>query len=159
MTPTPQTGTPAAGLAARTMLILLVEDDPQDEEAIVGGIPAAIPTRLTITRDGAEALDLLRGCAPHEGSGQGTPNLIILDNKLPKIDGLEVLRRVRADPALRHIPVVILTANTDAESQEEARALGANAYVLKSVSIAELQARVGALVRFWSHNEPPPVPR
>jgi two-component system, response regulator len=159
MTTASQAGAASPGIATRAMLILVVEDDADDEEAIVGAIPADVPSRLLVARDGAEALLTLQGSAPCGGSEQGTPNLVILDNKMPKIDGLEVLRRMRADPSLQHIPVVILTAGRDLESQEQARSLGANAYVLKPGSTAELRERVGALIRFWSHNEPPPIPR
>jgi two-component system response regulator len=112
--------------------ILLVEDNPDDEELTVVALKKShIANEVVVARDGEEALDYLFATGPHAGS-TFIPAVILLDLKLPKIDGLEVLRRLRAHERTRRIPVVILTSSKEQEDVVEGYSLGANSYVRKA---------------------------
>jgi two-component system, response regulator len=135
--------------------ILLVEDNPDDEALTLRALAKNnILNEVNVARDGAEALAFLfRG----NGAKVTLPGLILLDLKLPKIDGLEVLRRIRADERTQIIPVVILTSSKQQEDVLASYQGGANSYVRKPVKFAEFADAVGALGVFWLMlNEPAP---
>ena len=127
--------------------ILLVEDNPDDEELTrLAFARNNIPNAITVAHDGAEALDLLFG-----GNG-GTalhPALILLDLKLPKVDGLEVLRRIRADARTQLLPVVILTSSREEQDLLAGYRLGCNSYVRKPVNFPEFVTAVHQLGLYW----------
>ncbi len=145
-----------------TKVILLVEDNPTDEKLTVRAFrKCGVSNEIVVARDGVEALDYLFGTGPHAGRDLTlTPTVVLLDLKLPRIDGHEVLRRLRADERTRLLPVVILTASREEEDVVRGYALGANAYVRKPVEFAEFATAARTLGLFWLLlNEPPPVPR
>jgi CheY-like chemotaxis protein len=124
-------------------LILLVEDNPTDEKlAVLAFRSSGVPHELAIARDGAEALDYLRDCGR-------LPAVVLLDLKLPKIDGLEVLRRLRAEPRTKLLPIVVLTSSKEEDDVARSVQLGANAYVRKPVDFAEFAAAAKTLGVFW----------
>ena len=135
--------------------ILLVEDSPDDEVLTLRALKKNnILNEVHLARDGAEALEHLFGNQAHPMP----PALILLDLKLPKVDGLEVLRRIRADDRTRLIPVVILTSSRQEEDVLAGYRSGANAYVRKPVNFAEFASAVGTLGVFWLLlSEPPPA--
>jgi len=138
--------------------ILLVEDNPDDEELTVVALKKShIANEVVVARDGEEALDYLFATGPHEGS-TFIPAVILLDLKLPKIDGLEVLRRLRAHERTRRIPVVILTSSKEQEDVVEGYSLGANSYVRKPVDFDQFLEASRQLGLYWLVlNEPPPL--
>jgi two-component system response regulator len=115
--------------------ILLVEDDPRDEQFTLAAFKQAkLANRVQVARDGAEALDFLVGTARHgKRAARTRPQVVLLDLQLPKVHGLEVLRRVKADPEARQVPIVVLTGSRNDRDMQEAMRLGANAYLLKPV--------------------------
>jgi two-component system response regulator len=140
-------------------IILLVEDNQDDEElAVLAFQKGRVANEVVVARDGVEALDYLFGTGRHAGRDVGDlPQLMLLDLKLPKIDGLEVLRRVRADPRTRRLPVVILTSSKEEEDLVRAYDLGANSYVRKPVAFDQFVEAVGQLQVYWLVlNESPP---
>src|SRR6516225_8856860 len=123
--------------------ILLVEDNPNDAELTLRALRKSdIGARLAIARDGAEALDYLLG-------GKPKPKVVFLDLKLPKIDGIEVLRRLRADDRARSIPVVVLTSSQEERDITECYKLGVNSYVVKPVEFEKFYKAVGDLAIYW----------
>jgi two-component system response regulator len=118
-----------------------------------------VANEFVVQRDGAAALDYLFATGEYAGRDAAVmPRLILLDIKLPKIDGLEVLRRLRADPRTQHVPVVMLTSSKEEEDVQRGYSLGANAYVRKPVEFAEFAAAAKTVGLFWLLlNEPPPV--
>ena len=138
-----------------TRSILLVEDNPDDEILTLRALKKNnILNAIAVAHDGAEALELIFAAA---SSGEPLPGLILLDLKLPKIDGLEVLRRIRADERTRIIPVVVLTGSKLEEDILAGYRGGANAYVRKPVNFAEFAEAVKTLGLFWLIlNEPVP---
>jgi two-component system response regulator len=140
-------------------IILLVEDNQDDEElALLAFQKGRVANAVVVARDGVEALDYLFGTGRHAGRDVGDlPQLMLLDLKLPKIDGLEVLRRVRVDPRTRRLPVVILTSSKEEEDLIRAYDLGANSYVRKPVAFDQFVEAVGHLQVYWLVlNESPP---
>lgn len=139
--------------------ILLVEDSPNDAELTIEALAEYnIANTVDIARDGAEALDYLFRRGAFQGRGEGNPAVILLDLKLPRIDGLEVLRRVKSDELLRLIPVVVLTSSREEGDLIESYRLGVNAYVVKPVDFYEFVEAVKGLGLFWGIiNEPPPM--
>jgi CheY-like chemotaxis protein len=128
--------------------ILLVEDNPDDEELTrLAFEQNHISNTLTVARDGAEALDLLFGT--DGGCGGCRPNVILLDLKLPKVDGLEVLRRIRGDERTRLLPVVILTSSREEQDLIASYSLGCNSYVRKPVNFPEFVEAVRQLGLYW----------
>ena len=130
--------------------ILLVEDNPSDVELTLHAFRKHhLANQIHVARDGAEALEFLsRNCQP--------PKLILLDLKLPKVDGLEVLRRVRADPRTRDLPVTILTASREERDIVESYRLGVNSYIVKPVDFEQFTDAVRVLGMYWLLlNEPP----
>ncbi len=140
-------------------IILLVEDNPKDEALTLRALRKSnIANRVDVTRDGVEALDYLLE-ADAEGNHRPLPQLVLLDLKLPKVDGHEVLRRIRADPRTKLLPVVILTTSVEDADRLDGYRLGANSYVRKPVDFAQFVEAVGQLGLYWLVlNEQPPLP-
>ena len=138
--------------------ILLVEDSPQDVELTLSALREIhLANEVVLARDGAEALDYLYARGPFDGRADGTPAVVLLDLKLPKIDGAQVLAAVRADPALRLLPVVVLTSSREEQDVVRCYEHGANAYVVKPVNYDQFTAAVRELGLFWAVlNQPPP---
>jgi CheY-like chemotaxis protein len=143
-----------------TDLILLVEDNPDDEALTLRAFRKNnVTNEVVVARDGAEALDYLFGTGTYANRDVTLlPQIVILDLKLPKIDGLEVLRRLRAVPQTRLLPVVILTSSNEERDRLEGYGLGANSYVRKPVDFAEFVDAVRQLGLYWLLlNERPPA--
>jgi two-component system response regulator len=141
--------------------ILLVEDNAKDEVLTLRAFRRNnLLNKVQVVRDGAEALDYLRRCADHaDGGAAEMPQLVLLDLKLPKIDGLEVLRQIRNDPRTRLLPVVILTTSTEESDRLEGYRLGASSYVRKPVDFQKFAEAVNQLGLYWLVlNEQPPTP-
>jgi CheY-like chemotaxis protein len=138
--------------------ILLVEDDPYDVELTLAALTENhLTNEIVVVRDGAEALDYLYRRGAHESRGAENPAVILLDLKLPKVDGLEVLKRIKADPSLRKVPVVMLTSSREEQDLAESYDSGSNAYVVKPVGFGEFVEAVKELGIFWAViNQPPP---
>jgi two-component system, response regulator len=132
-------------------VIVLIEDNPSDEKlAVLAFKKCGVANEVVVLRDGAEALDYLLGGGRYaERDVTDHPTVILLDLKLPKIDGLEVLRRVRADERTRHVPIVVLTSSREEEDILRSYSLGANAYVRKPVEFTEFAEAARTLGRFW----------
>ncbi|MFO0617483.1 MAG: response regulator [Polyangiaceae bacterium] len=132
-------------------LILLVEDNPSDEKlTLLAFKKCSVANEVIVVRDGAAALDFLFSEGAYANRPPETsPAIVLLDLKLPKVDGLEVLRRLRADARTRHLPVVMLTASKEDEDVLRSYALGANAYVRKPVDFAEFARAANTLGLFW----------
>lgn len=141
--------------------ILLAEDSAQDVELTLNALAEQnITNSVAVTRDGAEALDYLYARGAFSGRDNGNPVLLLLDLKMPKVDGLEVLRRVKSDPRLRTIPVVVLTSSREEQDVVRSYELGVNAYVVKPVEFDKFLRAVRELGLFWMLvNEPPPGAR
>lgn len=140
--------------------ILLVEDSPEDLELTCRALRNAnLGNHLQVARDGAEALDFLFCEGDHSGRKvTETPKLILLDLKLPKVDGLEVLQRIKADARTRHIPVVVLTSSKEQRDIVESYALGVNSYIVKPVNFESFAAAVQNLGVYWLLlNQPPKI--
>lgn len=139
--------------------ILLVEDNPDDAALTVHALETNnIGNRLVLARDGVEALDYLFCTGPYAGRDPDDhPSVVLLDLKLPKIDGLEVLRRIRAAESTRLQPVVILTSSNEEEDRIKGYALGANSYVRKPVDFDDFVRAAGQLGLYWLLlNQTPP---
>lgn len=139
--------------------ILLVEDNPDDVDLTLRAFAKSnIANEVVVARDGVEALDYLFATGPHAGRASAPlPQLVLLDLKLPRIDGLEVLERVRANPRTRLLPVVILTSSTEERDLEKGYTLGANSYIRKPVAFQELVEAVRHLGLYWLLlNQAPP---
>ena len=138
--------------------ILLAEDNPNDVELILAAFKDAnFVNEIHVTHDGEQALDFLHSRGKYAGRPGPLPAVILLDLKMPKVDGREVLRHVRTDPDLRHIPVVILTSSREESDLLASYQLGANAFVVKPVDFQEFINAVSKLGFFWAMlNEPPP---
>lgn len=138
--------------------ILLVEDDPNDIELTLNALEEYnLSNKIVVVQDGVEALDYLfrRGRFAQRSGGQ--PIVIMLDLKLPKLDGVQILRQIKADETLRLIPVVVLTSSRESQDLAECYKLGANAYVVKPVRFNEFIEAIKHIGIFWAIiNEPPP---
>jgi two-component system response regulator len=139
-------------------VILLVEDNPMDEALALRALKMNnIENKVVVARDGVEALDYLFGSAG-DGGRNTLPQLVLLDLKLPKVDGHEVLKQIRNGERTQLLPVVILTTSVEDRDRLEGYLLGANSYVRKPVDFAEFGRAVGQLGLYWLIlNEPPPV--
>ena len=112
---------------------------------------------IVVVNDGAEALDYLYARGKYEDRKHGNPVVVLLDLKMPKVDGLEVLRTIKSDPALKQIPIVMLTSSREEQDLVRSYEYGANAYVVKPVDFQQFVEAVRQLGAFWAiHNEPPP---
>src|SRR3954449_211019 len=134
-----------------TKVILLVEDNQDDEElALLAFRKSNIANEVVVARDGTEALDCLFGTGAYAGRDKHIlPQVVLLDLKLPKIDGLEVLRRLRADPRTKRLPVVVLTSSKEDQDLMESYDLGANSYVRKPVDFSRFVEAVRQLQMYW----------
>ena len=138
--------------------ILIVEDDPRDVELTLSALgDYNLANEVVVTRDGAEALDYLYCRGPFTARTAENPAVMLLDLKLPKVDGLEVLQQVKSDDRLKMIPVVVLTSSHEEKDMMRSYSLGVNAYVVKPVDFHEFVNAVKELGVFWAViNEPPP---
>lgn len=140
--------------------ILLVEDNPYDAEMILHTLEKAhLTNRISVVRDGEEALDFIFRKGQYANKNYiERPKVILLDLKLPKIDGIEVLRQIRKDPTTRTIPVVVLTSSKEGRDVEECYALGVNSYIVKPVDFAQFSEAVKTLGLYWLLlNQPPEI--
>ena len=140
-------------------MILLVEDNPDDEELTMRALKQSrIANEIVVARDGREALDFLFAKGKYEGRDLARkPAVVLRDLKLPKLGGLEVLERMRADPATKLIPVVVLTSSSEDEDMLKSYRLGANSYVRKPVEFGAFANAVTQLGLYWMLlNEPVP---
>jgi CheY-like chemotaxis protein len=138
--------------------ILLVEDSPKDLELSLAALARCkLANPIEVARDGAEALEYLRSVGPWRGRDSGDPAVVLLDLKLPKVDGLEVLEKVKSDPLLRHIPIVMLTSSREERDLVLSYQLGVNSFVVKPVDFSAFLQAIQDLGMFWGVlNEPPP---
>lgn len=138
--------------------ILLVDDSERDLEMAVDALESHNLANAIVTlRDGAEALDYLYQRGAYATRTDGLPAVILLDLKMPKVDGLEVLRQLKADPKLKVIPVVVMTSSREEQDLVRSYHLGVNAYVVKPVRFEEFVEAVRQVGAFWAVlNEPPP---
>ncbi len=152
-TPRPNRGGMSEGV------ILLVEDNPNDELLALRALRKNnVENEVVVARDGAEALDYLFASGPHAGrDASAMPRLILLDLKLPKVNGLEVLKSLRSDERTRLLPVVILTSSRERKDMLDGYGLGANSYVRKPVNFEQFLKAVEQLKLYWlGLNETPP---
>jgi CheY-like chemotaxis protein len=138
--------------------ILIVEDDLNDIELTLTALREYnLANEVVVTHDGAEALDFLYSRGRFAGRSSGSPAVILLDLKLPKVNGLEVLQKIRSDQHLKMIPVVVLTSSHEEKDMMRSYQLGVNAYVVKPVDFHDFVNAVKELGIFWAViNEPPP---
>ncbi len=138
--------------------ILMVEDDAKDVELTLTALEEYnLANEVVVTRDGEQALDYLYGRGEYKTRSSDNPAVILLDLKLPKVDGLEVLKQIKADERLRIIPVVVLTSSKEEKDMVASYRLGVNAYVVKPVDFHEFVNAIKELGVFWAIiNEPPP---
>lgn len=138
--------------------ILLVEDDPKDVELTLTALDEYnLANEVVVARDGAEALDYLHYRGNFAMRSHENPAVLLLDLKLPKVDGLEVLKQIKSDGQLNMIPVVVLTSSREEKDMVTSYRLGVNAYVVKPVDFHEFVNAIKELGAFWAViNEPPP---
>ena len=138
--------------------ILLVEDSLQDIELVLAALKKNnFANEVVVTRDGAEALDYLYCRGSFAGRATDNPAVLLLDLKLPKVDGLQVLKQIKAEETLRMIPVVVLTSSREERDMVASYRLGVNAYVVKPVDFHEFVNAIKELGVFWAViNQPPP---
>ena len=138
--------------------ILLVEDSPKDLELTLAALEQCqLANTVEIVRDGAEALDFLYKRGSFAQRRSDDPAVVLLDLKLPKVDGLEVLEKIKGDPDLRHTPVVMLTSSREERDLVKSYSLGVNAFVVKPVGFEQFFEAIRDLGMFWAVlNEPPP---
>jgi CheY-like chemotaxis protein len=141
-----------------TKRILLVEDSPNDVELTLTALAESkLANEVVVVGDGEEALDYLYRRGRYRLRANGNPVVVLLDIKLPKVDGLEVLQSMREDPGLRAVPVVMLTSSREEQDLIRSYALGVNAYVVKPVDFNEFVRAIRELGLFWAVvNHPPP---
>lgn len=142
----------------RLQRILMVEDDPRDVELSLTALEQyKLANEVVVVGDGEEALDYLHRRGKFTARANGNPAVILLDLKLPKVDGLEVLQHIKTDEELKMIPVVVLTSSREERDMVASYKLGVNAYVVKPVDFHEFVNAVKELGVFWAIvNEPPP---
>jgi DNA-binding response OmpR family regulator len=138
--------------------ILMVEDDPKDVELTLTALEDYnLANEVIVARDGEQALDYLYCRGEYQGRSSDNPAVMLLDLKLPKVDGLEVLKQIKSDATLRMIPVVVLTSSKEEKDMVASYKLGVNAYVVKPVDFHEFVNAIKELGVFWAViNEPPP---
>ncbi len=134
----------------REFEIIIVEDDPNDAELITRSLKKHnLANKLVLLKDGAEALDFLFGKGSFAQTDDGKPRLILLDLKLPKVNGIEVLRKIKSEERTRKIPVVILTSSREDRDLKDAYDLGVNSYVTKPIQFDEFAKAVSELGMYW----------
>jgi CheY-like chemotaxis protein len=145
-------------MMARVRPILLAEDNPKDVELTLAALADYnLANQVTVVRDGVEALEYLRREGEYRSRMAGSPAVVILDIKMPRMDGLEVLRAIRADPALKATPIVMLTSSREEQDVVRSYELGINAYVVKPVRFSEFVEAVKHIGVLWAIlNELPP---
>jgi CheY-like chemotaxis protein len=138
--------------------ILYAEDSPADVELTMAALAEnRLANEVIVVADGREALDYLYRTGEFANRDKGNPAVVLLDLKMPRVDGLEVLRQIKGDPGLRAIPVVIMTSSREERDLVESYRLGVNAYVVKPVDFIQFVAAVRQVGMFWAVvNEPPP---
>lgn len=138
--------------------ILFVDDSPRDTELALDALESNhLANEVVALRDGAEALDYLYRRGEFAGRANGQPAVILLDLKMPKVDGMDVLRQIKSDPDLKVIPVVVMTSSREEQDVVNSYRLGVNAYVVKPVKFHEFVEAVKQVGGFWAVlNEPPP---
>ena len=141
--------------------ILLVDDSARDRELALAALEKHRLANVVVAlRDGAEALDYLYRRGEFAGRNSGDPAVILLDLKMPKVDGIEVLRQLKADPVLKVIPIVVMTSSREEQDLLNSYQLGVNSYVVKPVNFPSFVEAVEKVGAFWAViNEPPPEPR
>jgi CheY-like chemotaxis protein len=147
-------------MTTKVKRILVVEDSQEDIELTLAALDGNnVANEVDIARDGAEALDYLYRRGAFADRSGDLPVVILLDLKMPRVDGLEVLRRIKADPEMKKIPVVMLTSSREEQDLVRSYELGVNAYVVKPVNFQQFMDSVRQLGCFWAViNEPPPQP-
>jgi CheY-like chemotaxis protein len=145
-------------MTANVQKILLVEDSEHDVELTISALDGyKLANKVDVARDGAEALDYLYRRGSFADRPAGFPIVVLLDLKMPRVDGLEVLRQMKSDPELKSIPVVMLTSSREEQDLIRSYELGVNAYVVKPVNFQQFLESVKQLGCFWALiNEPPP---
>ena len=145
-------------MTATPKRLLLVEDDENDLELTLTALEKShLANGVDVARDGEEALEYLERRGRHAGRAEADPVVVLLDIKLPRVDGLEVLQRMRESPQLRVVPVVMLTSSREERDIVRSYGLGVNAYVVKPVEFAEFMTAIRELGLFWAViNQPPP---
>jgi CheY-like chemotaxis protein len=144
---------------AKIKRILLAEDNPNDVELTLAALQdCRLSNEVEVVRDGADALDYIYHRGPkYSTRGTGLPCVILLDLKMPRLDGLQVLRQIKSDPSLRQIPVVMLTSSREEKDLVESYELGVNAFVVKPVDFDQFVHAIRTLGMFWALvNEPAP---
>jgi two-component system response regulator len=139
------------------MEILLVEDNPNDIELTLRAFEKnKLTNHIEVARDGVEALDYLFCRGPHANRPSASPRVVLLDLKLPRVDGLEVLQQIKADPRTKPIPVVVLTSSREERDVVDSYQLGVNSYIVKPVDFVQFVDAVRQLGMYWLLlNEPP----
>ena len=138
--------------------ILMVDDSPRDTELAIDALAQNnLANEVVALRDGVEALDYLHRRGRFADRAPGNPAVVLLDLKMPKVDGIEVLRQIKSDPQLKMIPVVVLTSSREEQDLIKSYQLGVNAYIVKPVQFQEFVEAVKLVGAFWAVvNEPPP---
>lgn len=139
--------------------ILLVEDNANDVALTLAALEETeLAHEVVVVRDGQQALDYLMRHGSYTGRSGSRPTVVLLDLKLPKVDGIEVLSRIKQDPGLRSLPVVMLTSSREERDLQRSYGLGVNAYVVKPVAFSEFVSTLKTLGFFWAVlNQPPPL--
>jgi two-component system response regulator len=136
--------------AVEKKVILLVEDNPDDVDLTVRAFRKAnISNEVVVARDGVEALDYLFGTGAHAGKRNEPPQVVLLDLKLPRVDGMEVLQRIRSDPRTRFLPVVVLTSSREEQDLVRSYELGVSSYVRKPVDFNQFMDAARQLGLYW----------
>lgn len=147
-------------MSANTKSILLVEDNPDDEALAIRAFQRHhIGNEIVVAHDGVEALDYLFGTGIYAGRDMSVkPTVVLLDLKLPRLDGIEVLRRIRSDERTKLLPVVVLTTSSEEQDMLDSYSLGCNSYIRKPVDFLQFSEAIRQLGMYWLlMNEPPPV--
>jgi CheY-like chemotaxis protein len=141
-------------------VILLVEDNPDDEALAIRALKRHhVGNEIVVARDGVEALEYLFGTGSYEGRDVSLkPSVVLLDLKLPRVDGLEVLRRLREDDRTKLLPVVVLTTSSEEQDLLDSYSLGCNSYIRKPVDFIQFSEAIRQLGMYWLlMNQPPPI--
>jgi CheY-like chemotaxis protein len=147
-------------VSVRDKIILLVEDNPDDEALAIRALKRNhISNEIVVAHDGVEALDFMFGTGMYVGRDISIkPTVILLDLKLPRVDGIEVLRRLRKDDRTKLVPVVVLTTSSEEQDMLDSYSLGCNSYIRKPVDFIQFSEAIRQLGMYWLlMNEPPPV--